>query len=153
RAMANSGAPSGPEPIAVVGMAGRFPGARTVTAFWDNLARGVESVRRLTREEMLAAGVPPDMLDRPGYVNAAGVLDDVELFDAGFFGLTPSEAEATDPQQRLALECAWEAFEDAGYAPGRLRGPAGVFVGGGLSTYLLHNLSARPDVLERLGGL
>ncbi|MCP4654635.1 MAG: hypothetical protein GY856_04355, partial [bacterium] len=89
--------------IAVVGMAGRFPGARDVEEFWRNLCAGVESIRSLSDEEMAASGVDPAELRQPGYVRRAAWLDDVELFDAEFFGYTPREAELMDPQQRLFL--------------------------------------------------
>src|SRR5205823_3448387 len=103
--------------VAVVGMAGRFPGARSVEEFWRNLRDGVEAISFFTDEELLAAGIGRAQLATPGYVRARGVLEDVELFDAGFFGYSPREAETLDPQQRLFLECAWQALESAGYDP------------------------------------
>jgi len=126
--------------IAVVGMAGRFPGARDVGELWQNLSRGVESIRRLTPEEMRAAGVDPAALADPRWVPASGVLEGAELFDAAFFQITPREAELLDPQHRIFLECAWEALEDAGCDPSRFSGAVGAFAGAGLNTYLLHNL-------------
>src|SRR5215475_14408779 len=93
--------------IAVIGMAGRFPGARSVDEFWENLCDGVESITRFTDDELRAAGVSEELLSNPRYVKARGLLDDVTLFDPGFFGITPREAEFMDPQQRLFLECAW----------------------------------------------
>ncbi|MCP4656974.1 MAG: amino acid adenylation domain-containing protein, partial [bacterium] len=95
--------------IAVIGMAGRFPGARDLDEFWTNLRDGVESVRSFSDQELLAAGVDPAMLGHPDYVKTAIVLDDVEWFDAQLFGFHPREAEILDPQQRIFLECAWEA--------------------------------------------
>jgi acyl transferase domain-containing protein/acyl carrier protein len=126
--------------IAVVGMAGRFPGAREIGELWRNLRDGVESIRRLSREEMRAAGVDPASLDDPRRVPAGGVLDGADLFDAAFFQITPREAELLDPQHRIFLECAWEALEDAGCDPARFPGAIGAFAGSGLNTYLLHNL-------------
>jgi acyl transferase domain-containing protein len=126
--------------IAVVGMAGRFPGARNVEELWQNVSRGVESIRRLTPEEMRAAGVDPASFSDPRWVPAGGVLDGADLFDAAFFQITPREAELLDPQHRIFLECAWEALEDAGCDPSRFPGAIGAFAGSGLNTYLLHNL-------------
>lgn len=128
--------------IAVVGLAGRFPEARDVAAFWSNLRAGRESIRFFTDEELLAAGVPETLLKDPNYVKAKAVLDDADKFDAGFFGYTPREAELMDPQQRLFLEIAWEAFEHAGYDPRRYGGAIGVYAGTNQDTYLLHNLQA-----------
>ncbi|WP_437896241.1 type I polyketide synthase [Sorangium sp. So ce124] len=135
--------PIGGEPrpgldIAIIGMAGRFPGAPDVAAFWRNLCAGVESVSILTDEELLGAGVDPALIARPEYVRARAVLDDIELFDAELFGFTPREAAALDPQHRLFLECAWEAFESAGIDPERAGGPVGVYAGSSLSGYLPH---------------
>src|SRR5688572_12496985 len=112
--------------IAVVGMAGRFPGAEDVERFWKNLAEGIESVRFFRREELLAAGVDAAQVDDPAYVPARAALDGAELFDAGLFGYSPREAEVMDPQHRLLLECAWEALEHAGYDPRRYDGLIGV---------------------------
>jgi len=103
--------------IAIVGMAGRFPGARNVQEFWQNLRDGVESIRSLSDAELLAAGVTPEELASHEYVKRAAVLDDVPMFDASFFGLSPRDASIMDPQHRHFLECAWEALEDAGHPP------------------------------------
>jgi acyl transferase domain-containing protein/acyl carrier protein len=132
--------------IAIVGMAGRFPGARNVSEFWRNLTNGVESITQFSRKELLAAGVSAQDVADPRYVSSAPVLDDIELFDAGFFGFAPKDAQVTDPQQRLFLEVAWEAFEDAGYEPGLTSDSIGVFAGCAISTYLLSNLSGNPAV-------
>jgi acyl transferase domain-containing protein/acyl carrier protein len=122
--------------IAIIGMAGRFPGARDVEAFWQNLRAGVESIVGLSEDEMLAAGVSPDELADPDYVRAGAPIDDVELFDAAFFGYSPREAESIDPQQRFFLESAWTALERAGYDPAAYAGAIGVFAGCGTSSYL-----------------
>ena len=103
--------------IAVIGMAGRFPGADSVTAFWDNLRRGEESIVTLSEEALTAAGVTAKTLADPGYVRRAATLDGSEEFHAEFFGMTPYAARMTDPQQRLFLQTAWHAFEDSGYDP------------------------------------
>src|SRR5262245_55825208 len=123
------------EPIAIIGMAARFPGARTVAEFWTNLRDGVESVSFFERDELRRAGVAAEVVDHPQYVPARGSLGGVDLFDAEFFGYTPKEAEAMDPQQRLFLECAHAALEDAGYAGSQAAGSIGVYAGCGLNTY------------------
>ncbi|SCL21428.1 Acyl transferase domain-containing protein [Micromonospora pallida] len=129
-----------PEPIAVVGMAARLPGARSVDEFWRNLVDGVESVRRFSAEEQIAAGVPEHIVHQPGFVPAAAVLDDIDHFEPAFFGLSPREAELRDPQQRLFLEIAHEALENAGYDPSRYPDRIGVFAGVGANGYLQHHL-------------
>ncbi|HEX6499073.1 MAG TPA: SDR family NAD(P)-dependent oxidoreductase [Micromonosporaceae bacterium] len=138
---ARSDAARRPEPIAVVGMAARFPGARSVDEFWRNLVDGVESVRRFSVEEQIAAGVPEDAARQPGFVAAASVLDDIDLFEPAFFGLSPREAELRDPQQRLFLEIAHETVENAGYDPWRYPDRIGVFAGVGTNGYLQHHLA------------
>jgi amino acid adenylation domain-containing protein len=136
--------------IAVVGMAGRFPGARDLAAFWDNLRRGVESITFFSDEELEATGVDATIRNQPNYVPAAGLLDDVELFDAGFFGYTPRDAEIADPQHRLFLECAWEALEDGGHVR-EIRGrKVGVFAGVSMNRYLW-NLYSNPEVVRSVG--
>lgn len=137
--------------IAIVGMAGRFPGARNVSQFWQNLRDGVESIRSLTDAELLAAGVSREELSNPDYVKRASLLDDVPGFDALFFGLSPRDASIMDPQHRHFLECAWEALEDAGHGPHEFDGSIGVFAGSGMNTYLLHNLLANRRLLESAG--
>jgi acyl transferase domain-containing protein len=136
------------EPIAIIGMTGRFPGARNLDQFWRNLRDGVESVSFFTHEELAAEGVDRSLLSEPAYVGANAVLDDVEMFDASFFGFTPREAEITDPQHRLFLECAWELLETAGYEPTSYKGRIGVYAGAGLSTYLLNNLGPGRDLIK-----
>ena len=138
--------------VAVVGMAGRFPGASDVESFWRNLCDGVESVTFFTPEELRASGVPDEMLADPRYVPARAVIDDPDLFDARFFGYTPREAELMDPQQRLFLECASDALERAAVDPDRFDGLVGVFGGASMNSYL-SNLRSRPEVLARAGGL
>ncbi|HEY0739356.1 MAG TPA: amino acid adenylation domain-containing protein, partial [Herpetosiphonaceae bacterium] len=123
--------------IAIIGMDGRFPGAANIDEFWDNLCAGTETISFFSDEELLAAGVPAAELRHPSYVKARGVLRDIDLFDAEFFGITPREAQITDPQQRLFLECAWNALERAGYDSLRYAGRIGMFAGAGFNTYLL----------------
>src|SRR3954469_9330125 len=113
--------------IAIIGMAGRFPGATSVDALWDNLKAGVESIAYFSDKELRAAGVDNETLADPAYVPATGWLPDAADFDANFFGFTRREAEITDPQQRVFLEVAWQALEHAGYAPGMYPGYVGVY--------------------------
>jgi amino acid adenylation domain-containing protein len=139
------------EDVAVIGMAGRFPGARTVQEFWRNLREGIESVRSFTREELAACGVDPSVLDDPGYVNAGALLDDAEWFASSFFGYSPRDAELMDPQQRVFLECAWEALESAGYDPERCPGTVSVYAGIALDTYFQNNLLGHPELAPLVG--
>ena len=134
-----------PNAIAVIGMAGRFPGAGSVSAFWDNLRRGEESVVTLSEEALTAAGVTAKTLADPAYVRRAALLDGVEDFDADFFGMTPVAARMMDPQQRLFLQIAWHAFEDSGYDPSTYDGAIGVFGTSSASGYLLYNLMSHRD--------
>ncbi len=137
--------------IAIVGMAGRFPGARNIAAFWENLRDGVESIRTLSDSELLASGASQHEIAGPLYVKRASVLDDVPMFDASFFGLSPRDASIMDPQHRHFLECAWEALEDAGHPPKQFDGSIGVFAGSGMNTYLIHNLLANRELIETAG--
>jgi polyketide synthase PksJ len=148
-----SGRPAGgtlDRAVAVVGMAGRFPGASDLAEFWRNLRGGVESISFFTAEELAAEGVDPALLRDPRFVPASGVVADAERFDAGFFGLRPREAETLDPQQRLLLECAWEALEDAGYAAGPGLPRTGVFAGTSLNHYG-YRLYSRPELWRAVG--
>ncbi|HEU4628278.1 MAG TPA: beta-ketoacyl synthase N-terminal-like domain-containing protein [Gemmatimonadaceae bacterium] len=139
-----------PEAIAIIGMSGRFPGAADLHEFWANLRDGVESIARFTPEELAEAGIDAALVRRPDFVNAGGVLDGAELFDAQFFGFSPREAEILDPQQRVFLELAWQALEDAGYDPERSAGAVGVFGGTAMSSYLF-NIIANPAVMRAMG--
>jgi acyl transferase domain-containing protein/acyl carrier protein len=135
--------------IAVIGLSGRFPGARGVQEFWKNLCDGIESIEVYSDEQLLAAGVDPELLKNPNYVKASPAVDDIELFDAGFFGYSPREAETMDHQHRLFLEAAWEALEVAGYNPDDYPGSIGVFAGvKNPSPYLLFNLLPNAEVHE-----
>ena len=140
------------EGVAIVGMAGRFPGARDLEEFWRNLRAGLESISFFSDEELAALGVRPELLAHPNYVKARGVLAGESLFDAGFFDFSPRQAELMDPQHRHFLECAWQALETAGYDSERFPGPIGVFGGVTSSTYLLHNLYTNLRLLESVGG-
>jgi amino acid adenylation domain-containing protein len=144
-------APPAPARIAIVGMAGRFPGARDVEELWQNLRDGVDCIYRFGDEELLAAGVEPALLRHPRYVKAGGVIDGEELFDADFFDYAPREAELIDPQHRVFLECAYEALERAGHHPERFRGPIGVYAGTGHPGYFLRNLAGHAALLATVG--
>lgn len=123
--------------IAVIGLSARFPGAPNVHAFWEHLCQGNETISTL----------PED----PRYVNRRGILADIEMFDADFFGMSPKEAEITDPQHRIFLECAWEALEMAGHSPDRYPGSIGVYGGTSRSSYFLHHLFSNEALMQALG--
>ncbi|MFN7960162.1 MAG: SDR family oxidoreductase [Thermoanaerobaculia bacterium] len=138
-------------PIAVVGMAGRFPGAGDVDTLFERLLGGDELITRFSRAELEAAGVPRRLLDHPAYVPANGVLADIELFDAELFGFSPREAALLDPQQRLLLESCWHALEHAGCDPERAPGAIGAFLSGGLNSYFELNLRGHEELLAEVG--
>ncbi len=121
--------------IAIIGLTGRFPGAKTIEAFWANLCNGVESISHFSDQELEAAGIDPALLKRPDYVKAGAVLDGIDRFDATFFGFHPREAEILNPQYRLFLESAWEVLETVGYAPEHDVGRIGVYAGAGSNDY------------------
>ncbi|MCX7568805.1 beta-ketoacyl synthase N-terminal-like domain-containing protein [Tumebacillus sp. DT12] len=133
--------------IAIVGLSGRFPGAKNTAEFWQNLIGGAESIEVFSEEDLTESTV-----DRthPDYIPAGAVLEDADTFDAPFFDFLPSEAEITDPQQRLFLECSWEALEDAGYDSKKYDGRIGVFGGVGRNTYV-NRLYANPDLIAAVG--
>ncbi|MEP6502138.1 MAG: amino acid adenylation domain-containing protein, partial [Betaproteobacteria bacterium] len=138
------------EPIAIIAVAGRFPGARDVEAFWDNLCQGRDGITHFGADELdpsLAAALVGD----PNYVKARGVVDDVDLFDPAFFGISPREAELMDPQQRLFMELCWECLERGGHVPDAADMPIGVFAGMNNATYFRHHVQSRPDLIDKLG--
>ena len=137
--------------IAIIGMSGRFPGAKNVDEYWRNLRDGVESISFFTDQELESCGIDPVLLSDPDYVKAKGIVQDADLFDASFFGITPREAETMDPQHRLFLECAWEALESAGYDPEGYGGLIGVFGGAGQNNYFLNNLHPNRALMESVG--
>ena len=138
--------------VAIIGIACRFPGAADHRTYWRNLCNGVKSITSLSDDELAAAGVRAELLSDPSYVKASPILPDIDLFDAAFFEYSPKEAVLMDPQQRILLEVAWEAFEDAGHRPG---GPVGVFVGAGgvVSSYLLNRLPFSAELPGDTGSL
>ena len=133
--------------IAIVGMSGRFPGARNVEQFWRNLQGGIESVTRFSEAE-LEDSFSDEVRRQPNFVKARPILEEVDQFDADFFGMYAREAELTDPQHRLFLECAWEALESAGYDPRAFNGPIGVFTGCSINTYFLEHVCRDRRTLE-----
>src|SRR5262245_58352591 len=135
--------------IAIIGLSCRFPGAKNPREFWNNLHDGVESISFLNDEELEPSHLDPADFKAPNYVKAASILDDIQSFDAAFFGVSPREAEVMDPQHRLFLECAWESLEDAGYDPQSYKGLVGVYAGARTNTYLFNLFSN----LERVGSL
>src|ERR1700685_3651914 len=139
--------------VAIIGMAGRFPRAKDVEAFWENLRAGVDAVTFFKEEELLAAGVEESLLQNPNYVRARMVLEGADLFDAAFFGYPPREAELMDPQHRLFLETARAAVEHAGHVPEKYRGLIGVFAGAGFPHYFINNIISNHQVLELMGML
>jgi acyl transferase domain-containing protein len=138
--------------LAVVGMAGRFPGAKNLEEFWRNLSEGRESITFFSDEELLQRGLEASLLRDPNYVKAEAVLEDIDQFDAAFFGFTPREAELMDPQHRLFLEEGWKALEHAGYDSLKFAGRVGVFAGESLNSYLLSNLYPNRELMETVGG-
>lgn len=142
------------EGIAIVGMAGRFPGARNVAEFWRNLLAAEESIATLSDEQLRASGIDPEKERSAGtYVPRRGLLDRPEYFDAAFFGISPREAEVMDPQQRIFLEECWHALEDAGCDPARYAGAVGVFAGMSNNTYWANNVAHHPELIESVGWL
>ncbi|MEU6235012.1 SDR family NAD(P)-dependent oxidoreductase, partial [Kitasatospora sp. NPDC047058] len=131
--------------VAIIGMAGRFPGADDLESFWRLLSEGREGITRFGREELAAAGVPAALLDDPAYVPAHGVIPDVDLFDTGYFEYTPAEAAITDPQHRVLLTTGHAALEHAGYDPARYDGLISVYAGAAINTYLQQQVLPRVD--------
>ncbi|MCW5313965.1 SDR family NAD(P)-dependent oxidoreductase [Nostoc sp. KVJ3] len=125
--------------IAIIGMAGRFPGANNLQTFWENLKNGVEAISFFSEEELLESGVSPELFNQPNYIRARPIIDKAEYFDSDFFGYTDREAELLDPQQRLLLQCSWECLENAGYNPNSYEGAIGMFAGASMNTYFINN--------------
>ncbi|KUI38202.1 polyketide synthase [Mycobacterium sp. IS-1496] len=140
-----------PNAIAVVGMAAKLPGATTLSAFWDNLMRGDESIVTLSEDRLAAAGIGEKALGSASYVRRAALLDGFDEFDPEFFGFPPQTARMMDPQQRVFLQCAWHALEDAGCDPAGFDGAIGVYGTSGASIYMLHNLLSHHDPNQIMG--
>jgi polyketide synthase PksJ len=137
--------------IAIIGMAGKFPEAEDIEEFWTNIKNGIESVHFFTDEELINKGVSQELINNPNYVKANCLISDIEYFDADFWGYSPREAEILDPQHRLFLDCAYHAFEHAGYNPDNIAYPVSIFAGTGLSRYMLFNLANNKDVIDNSG--
>lgn len=137
--------------VAIIGMTGRFPGADNLEKFWKNLYDGVESVKYFDRDKLLEMGVSKELVENPKYVSADAVLENMDKFDAGFFGYSARQAEIMDPQHRLFLESAWEVLESAGYSSEFYDGKVAVYAGANLSSYMIRNLYTNPGLVERLG--
>jgi acyl transferase domain-containing protein len=139
--------------IAVIGFAGRFPGAADVATLWRNVLAARSGLTRVGPDDLRSSGADPALLERPGYVPVTGALDDVECFDAGLFGYSAREAALLDPQHRHFLEMCWAAMESAGYDPAGTTLPVGVFAGARINTYLLENLLPHRGRFDQLGQL
>jgi acyl transferase domain-containing protein len=137
--------------VAVVGMAARFPGAANVDELWQNLRNGVESIERLSDEELRAGNEKPELLADPAYVRACASLAGADSFDAAFFGMSPREAALMDPQHRVFLETCWAALEDAGVDPSRAGRGAGVFAACGMNAYMMYHLVTNREVMDSVG--
>lgn len=136
--------------IAIIGMAGRFPGASTIEELWELLVNGKETVSFFTSEQ-LDASIPASLRYDPDYVPVRGIIDDADRFDAAFFGINPRLAELMDPQQRIFLEIAWETLEKTGYLPHRYTGSIGVFAGSGNNSYYLNNVIPNRERVDKVG--
>ncbi|APE42970.1 polyketide synthase [Sulfitobacter alexandrii] len=139
------------EDIAIVGMSVNVPGAAGVDAYWANLRDGVESIRRLSEQDLLDAGESPENIARRNYVPAAAPMEGFETFDPEFFGFSPKDAAILDPQHRKFLEVAWEAMEQAGHPPETIAGDIGVYAGCGMGSYFYFNICSNPDLVDDVG--
>ncbi|MEO3855328.1 SDR family NAD(P)-dependent oxidoreductase [Acrocarpospora sp. B8E8] len=137
--------------VAIIGMAGRFPGAHDIGEFWQNLVNGVESITFFTDEELRAAGTPEDLLAFPNYVRAAPIAPDTEFFEPAYFGMSTREAEILDPQHRAFLEVSDTALQHAGYDPARYPARIGVFGGVGINRYRELNVIRNSDAIRLMG--
>lgn len=137
--------------IAIIGMAGRFPGADNVRDFWNNLLEGKETTHFFTDQE-IDPFIDLSLRNDPSYVKARGIISDADKFDSSFFGVNPRLGELMDPQQRVFLEVCWEGLEDSGYTSGRYKGLIGVFAGMGNNTYYTNNVLHHKDAIDKVGG-
>jgi acyl transferase domain-containing protein len=133
--------------IAIIGMSGRFPGASNIDEFWSNINNKINSIAQFSDNELINAGVSPELIQNPGYVKVKGYLKNAEFFDAGFFKFSRHEAEILDPQYRLFFEATWEALENAGYVPDKYSGKIGIFAGSSnIDGYYLNNLRQNQNI-------
>lgn len=136
--------------VAIIGLAGRYPGANNLTQFWENLAAGIDSISQIPIERWDHSSLYDPVRGKPGKSNSkwGGFIEDADCFDPLFFNMSPREAEFIDPQERLFLQCAWETIEDAGYTPENIApelapfagGKVGVFVGVMYQEYQLYGV-------------
>lgn len=138
--------------IAVIGMAGRFPGADNIQEFWDLLKNGIEAITWFRDEELLASGVDPDLINNPNYIKSRCIINDEDKFDAKFFDFFPREVEIMDPQHRIFLETCWIALENAGYNADLYEGLIGLFGGVSLNTYLFSYLASQKGFISSAEG-
>jgi amino acid adenylation domain-containing protein len=136
--------------VAIIGMSGRFPGASTVEQLWQNLLAKKNSISKWAVDE-IDPSIPDEVKNDPDYVKARGVITDADKFDAAFFGVNPRVAALMDPQQRVFLETAWAALEDAAYDPAQFAGLIGVYAGMGNNTYFTRNVIGHPELIEQVG--
>lgn len=139
------------EGVAIIGMAGRFPGAQDVTEYWRNLRDGVEAIKFFTDDELKSAGVDAARINHPNFIKAKGAIENGDQFDAAFFSFTPREAELMDPQHRVFMECVWTALENSGYNPDSYNGAIGLYGGESMNSYLLLNLMSNRELLDSVG--
>lgn len=139
------------EDIAIIGIACRFPDAQDAETFWRQIAAGHESICFYSEEQLLHAGMDPAVVRKPNFVPSRTLLPGCEDFDASYFALTGREAEVTDPQQRILLECAHEVLESAGHGDGEVPRNVGVFVGVGMNQYFLKHLLPQMEEFSALG--
>lgn len=137
--------------IAIIGWAGKFPGANNIDEFWEIIKDGQETISRFSADDLIAKGLKKELTDNPNYVLASGMIENACDFDSAFFGFTPREADFMDPQHRIFLETCYEALEHSGYATDSYEGLIGVFAGTGPDNYILKNLIQHPDILRKLG--
>jgi len=142
---------AGASDIAIVGMACRLPGSRNIDEYWANLTGGVESIRQLSDKDLDAAGVSRRDREDPNYVKACPVLDDIDKFDAAFFGISPRDASVMDPAHRFFLEVAWQALEDAGNTGLADEAVVGVYAASGAPLYWMNNVASHRDLVESMG--
>jgi acyl transferase domain-containing protein len=140
-----------PHAIAVVGLAGRFPGARDLDHFWQNIRNGVEIIETLSEADLVAAGVSAASRNDANWVRKTTTLEGALDFDTQFFGISPREAQFIDPQQRVFLECAYEALEHAGWGDRTDGLSVGVYAGAGMNWYLLERIAANPEAARAVG--
>lgn len=141
------------EMIAIIGMSGRFPGAQTVDSYWQNLTEGKVSFSEISNDELREAQIPEQLIQHPDFVKIAYAVDDIDMFDASVFQMTAREAEITDPQHRMLLECSYEALESSGYCAEKYDGLIGIYSGVGSMNYYMRNVSANPELMDSVGSL